>query len=367
MSREEMSNTIKDRTLQAAWQKMFNYDLQAVDAQRSFRRSRLSLVAITTISTIAASVATFFVDDSRGVAFISLAFVALIFPIVGNGLISYIQRFENIMIWLKHRLIAERMRSEIYQYRMKAGEYAKLPAHKHDNHLNTVIHETEKMMTNDEFKAAKYEAHIAKEWRNMLFEHDQDYGEELSFDDYLRIRCTNQKNWYNGRIHKNYKKTKQWTAAALIIQGAGAALTGFALLSGIGDPRWIIATTITNAISFAINSWINIDMIGQLYGLFDMVQKQLSYHEGEWYASSDDPEYALPEKLEQLKIDMVDRVEATLALEREEWYRVALQTLSSNDQALFKAVEELYQKDSDGVPNGSNNGRSNRGPTGGVG
>lgn len=350
---EEVSTTIKDRTLQASWMKMFNYDLQAVDAQKSFRRSRLTLVVITTISTIAASLATFFVDDSRGPEFIALAFVALIFPIVGNGLVSYIQRFENIMIWLKHRLIAERMRSEIYQYRMGAGEYAKLEPHKHDNWLNDVIHETEKMVTNDEFKAAKYEAHIQKEWRNMLINHDQDHGEELSFEDYMRVRCINQKNWYNGRIHKNYKKIKQMTAIALVIQGAGAGLTGFALLSGIGDPRWIIATTISNALGFAINSWINVDMIGQLYGLFDLVQKQLSRHEGEWHAAWNDPELEDPITRKEWQIAMVDKVEATLALEREEWYRVALQTLSSNDQALFKVVEELYQKDGDGtiVPN----------------
>ncbi len=366
MSGEELNNTIADRTLQAAWLKMFNYDLQAVDAQRSFRRSRLALVAITTISTIAASIATFFVDDSRGAAFISLAFVALIFPIVGNGFVSYIQRFENILIWLKHRLIAERMRSEIYQYRMKAGEYTTLPPHQHDNHLNNVIHEIEKMRTNDEFKLAKYEAYIAKEWRNLLIAHDQDYGETLEFDEYLRIRCINQKNWYNGRIHKNYKKIKQMTAAALIIQGAGASLTGFALLSGIGDPRWIIATTISNAIAFAINSWINIDMVGQLYGLFDMVQKQLSHHEGEWYASSDDPEYSEPRQREAFQIEMVNKIEGTLALEREEWYRVALQTLSSNDQALFKAVEELHQKEGDGIPDGIKNNDSTH-PTGGFG
>jgi hypothetical protein len=342
---EKLSATIKDRNLQIAWIKMLNYDLQAIDARKSFRHTRIGLIVITTLSTIAASWATFFVDNSRGPFFIGLAFIALSFPIFGNAMINYIQRFENITIWLKHRMIAERMRSEIFQYRMGAGKYA-VDEHKRDNLLNHEIHEAEKVVTMDEVKASKYQDHLQNEWRNIIFSRDGDYGEELSFEEYFRIRCVDQKMWYNNRIHRNYSNMKKLTMLALAIQVCGAVFTGFALLSGIGDPRWIIAS---NAVGFAINSFVNVEMTGQLYGLFDVVQKELSKHEGEWYSYANDPEFATPAGQQTLQLEMIEKIEKTLAWERDEWYRVALQTLSSNDQALFKAVEELHQR------NGSDN------------
>lgn len=365
---ESTLSNFNDQILLRAWRLMFQHDLKAVAARKNFSRTRSSLILITVLSTVVAVWATFVSDEL--VLYKLLAFIALSLPIVGSTYITYIQRFSKITVWLKHRVVAERIRSEIYQYRMKVGDYkiigqspvskAEIPSEASkaetptpsevpkvtistpSEQLNEMIHTIEKELESEEayidVDNKKVDAKIAG---RLSEEGNNNTDGRLEFDDYLRIRGTRQKNWYEKNIKKNYSKTKDYTSLALVVQMGGAILTALVLVAGL-DSQFIVFATVTNAISFGINSWITVEMTGQVYSIFNVARKQLSKHLGDWDAFNnqlDRDETTITN--EQLRI--VVAIEATLGEERENWYRLALQTLSSNDQALFQAVEELRQ------------------------
>jgi hypothetical protein len=347
--------SFKDKTLLRAWRLMFQHDLKAVAARKNFVKTRSSLIIITVLSTVAAVFATFF--DKDLVLYKLLAVIALSLPIAGSAYITYIQRFSKITIWLKHRVVAERIRAEIYQYQMKVGGYkAANKLLKSDNKTNTVapklpseqlnkeVHKIAKELDTEETYIAvdskQVDAKIAKQLKK---ENRPNADSTLCFDSYLEIRGAQQKEWYEGRINKNYKKTQNYTSLALVFQMGGAILTALALVAGL-DSKFIVFATVTNAISFGINSWITVEMTAQVYSIFNVARKQLSKHLGDWDAFTDQFPKGLstiPKEERKAKEDsIVEAIEKTLNKEREDWYNLALQTLSSNDQALFQAIED---------------------------
>jgi|GEM_PF-2694175 len=358
---------INDKMLLSAWRLMFQHDLKAVVARQNFSQTRSSLIIITVLSTIVAVSATFV--DSDLVIYKLLAFVALSLPIVGSTYITYIQRFAKITIWLKHRVVAERIRSEIYQYRMRAGVYgisSKPDASNPDvnkeillsasERLNMNIHTIEKELESEEAYIAVDSKRVDSKIVDRLEHENKTYPDgTIDFQDYLRIRGVDQKEWYENNIKKNYTKTKDYTSLALVIQMGGAVLTALVLVAGM-DKQFIVFATVTNAISFGINSWITVEMTGQVYSIFNIARKKLSKHLGDWDALEDqiikDQITLTDTELHTKKLEIVDAIESTLGEERENWYRLALQTLSSNDQALFQAVEDLRQDKPDKSGNG---------------
>jgi hypothetical protein len=350
---ENTLTDFSDKTLLRAWRIMFRHDLKAVAARQNFRQTRFSLISITVLSTAVAFLAIFFHQDS--VWYKLLAFIALSLPIAGSTYVNYIQRFSKITIWLKHRVVAERIRAETYEYRMKAGKYKPTNTPEETpipdtEKLNEAIYTIEKELDTEEtyvtINPKQIDSKIAKQLKK---ENILDIGDALTFEKYLTIRGIDQRDWYEGRIKKNYNKTERYASFALIVQMGGAISTALILAIGL-DSRLIILATVTNALAFAINSWTTVEMTAQVYSIFNIARKQLSKHLGDWdaFIGQDTETAPIPndKKLEeQLKI--VEAIEATLAEERENWFWVGLQALSSNDQALFQAVEDLQKDGSD--------------------
>lgn len=335
-----------DKTLYRAWEVMFEYDAHAISANRNFKRTRAILIGVTVSSTILAALATVLSDLQNQWVFRVFAIVAFSLPIVGNGIVTYIQRFGRVEFWLKHRVICERMRSEIYLYRMRAGHYAEIEPVYLNEKLNELIHSAEKFINaEDMFITEKNNRKPSVHWSERLKKYGDD-GQSMTFEAYLKIRGEGQRNWYASRLGKNYRIMRSVTTWALVIQVLGSLVAGLALFEGF-DPRLILVATVTNAISTGLNTWVTVALTGQVYGIFNIARKELSQHLGMWDAFSDNPESQDADKTRAKQIEIVTAIERTLAWEREEWYRVALQTLSSQDQALFQAVEELHKRDDD--------------------
>jgi hypothetical protein len=331
---------MNDKTLQSAWETMFTHDQQAVDANKTYKQTRYGLIIVTVLSTLSAVFASFVTDKSSG-AHLGFALLALILPIFGNFAISYIQKFGRVSQWLEHRLIAERMRGEIYFYRMKAAHYDKLKPIDHDDELSRRIGELDKL--------AGTEMHIAQnksnsmDWRKRLKDENQDDGEELSFEKYLDIRGRQQEEWYEARVNKNFRLMHRLAVGSLVVQGLGAMIVAISLTLG-WDSRFIASTIIANALSFGINAWTTVAMTGQVYGIFNIAGKEIRMHRNLWLAAQNNKNMNRPNVRRAKELEIVEKIEGTLTWEREEWYRVALQTLSSNDQSLFQAIEELHKR-----------------------
>lgn len=172
----------------------------------------------------------------------------------------------------------------------------------------------------------------------------------MNFEDYLKIRGINQKNWYEGTINKNSKKNQYYRSLALFVQMGGAVLTALVVVTGL-DSQFIVFAAVTNVIGFGIHSWMTVETTGQFNSIFNVARKQLSKHLGDWDVFSDqsnmDESINTEERIMSKQQYIVEAIERTLSTEREDWYRLSLQTLSSNDQVLFQAVEDLQQDDNE--------------------
>ncbi len=336
---------LKDKVLQSAWEMMYKYDEQAVAAKDSFHRTRKWLI----LTTVGSSVFTFFAAllTAQQTVFILLAAIAVALPIVGNGLVGYIQQFGRITSWLNYRVVVERIRNEIFLYRMDAGDYAQISDPERDDKLIERIHDIQaSAITHEDFHIAADRGgakHLpTTDWLKRLLAKDPG-DKPLDFETYLQIRGREQRKWYENRVNISYKRMKNFRTAAILIQMGGGIFAALLVLLA-QQPLFIILTTVTNAVGFGINAWMNVEMTGQIYGIFNVASNRLGKHIGLWEAFQNNPDAQDPQKRTAKQMQIVNGIEEDLAWEREEWYRVAYQTLSSNDQSLFKAVEELHKR-----------------------
>ncbi len=333
-----------DPALVRAWEMLFEYDEQAVEAQDNFRLSRKRLVIVTFMSTTIAVLASWVADIQW--LYLILGTLSFVLPVLASVTANIAQKFERISAWLKHRLVAERIRSEIYLYRMEAGAYATVEKEERDNLLNTRINEAGEFIRTDDFHAASENGKISREERiDKMYETlgEDDGHKKLNIENYISIRVRGQKEWYDKRVSKNYQSMRRRTTIAIYVQALGAILGALVLFLNL-DGRFMTITTITNALSFAITSWTNVELIGQIYGIFSYASRQLSPYLLEWDISKGDSKLKAAETKKQKALEIVDKVEGILTFEREEWYSIALQTLSSNDDSLFQEVERLQKQ-----------------------
>lgn len=334
-----------DRMLARAWELMFYYDHQAVEARRTFNTSRYRLIVMTFASTATAVFAAWFIEVNW--LYVVLTALAFALPIVAGASVKIAQQFERVSAWLKHRIVAERIRSEIYLYRMRAKNYAEGEPHEADNMLNAKLGELQRMIDTDDFHAAN--TRKDDQWLDNMYAEiarDDKYGDnghqQLSIEDYLRIRGEGQRDWYLKRVERDYHLYRRLNVISTFVQISGSIFVALIVLLGF-DGRFITFPTLTNAASFALAAYVNVRLTGQVYGVFNMTRRELDTLLGEWEAFQNDPDAQDQQKRKAKEKELVTRIEDTLSWEREEWYRVALQTLSANDENLFKAVEKLHK------------------------
>ena len=335
-----------DKILVRAWERMFYYDVQANEARRLFSTSRYRIIWLTLASTVTAVFAAWAIENK--VLYTIMTALALALPILAGASVNIAQQFERVSAWLKHRLVAERIRAEIYLYRMHASEYSKLQDYERDDKLGHRLAEIESTVETDDFHATgvkKDAAWIDDMYADLQASYQDDGHQQLSVHDFLRIRGKGQRDWYLSRIERDYRRYRFFNISATFVQMSGGIFVALIVLLGI-DGRYITAPTLTNALGFAITAYVNVLLTGQIYGVFNVTRKELDRVLDTWDTFQNNPE-AKDEALYQAKvIAIVETVEEKLAWEREEWYRVAFQTLSSNDENLFKAVDKL-QKESE--------------------
>jgi len=365
----------QDLVLRKALADLHEYDEAAVQAKAEFRLARRLVLYVVTLGTITALLTSYF-EDNQHVSIVLLT-AATLLPVFSSFLISDIQLHSRTTTWLTFRVIAERIRGQVWLYRMGAGEYGNRELEERDNLLIEEIRAKNLTLGTKEtvsVAAWKKGARDSENWVWQLIapvlqwfarlrtaeveetdavnsepgwyahyaERFQLDEEEFEIEKYVNDRGRYQIAWYEKNIGEHASDLRNLTRLSQVLLFVGAI---FPILVGIFQlPVELIAmAALTNILSYSVATWTDVAMFGQTPGLYNIAKDELKYLLGKWEAHKNDKEYG--EKKEEIQRALITEIEQTLAWEREKWFESLLQTASSVDDNFFKALEELQRSE----------------------
>jgi hypothetical protein len=334
------------------------YDRISFYEKENFIQLRKIVILITFFGTIA-SIGVLLLDflPQQSVNFIGM--LALALPIGALAVMQYTSRYAAPTTWIQYRYAAERIRSNIYLYRTKAGVYNTEP-HKRDNLLQKAVKDVARIITNTvPPEKQKQDRKLAKEQAANL---DKPIGEKtpyeqamaeispalrysggddgfllpLSLDQYITTRVHQQRNWYRDRVQKDYASAKVFSQWSLGITAIGSIV---GLILGSQNVQWVGLVAVANALSVSVNAWGNARMFGKTYGIYDKTARQLEDTETDWYTHQNDPDFVT--NYGKFERDFIEQVEAILMNELDSWYAIATETQLTNDQMLVSNIRDI--------------------------
>ncbi|MEM6285401.1 MAG: SLATT domain-containing protein, partial [Chloroflexota bacterium] len=298
----------------------------------------------------------------------ALSVILLILSATTTALLSYASQFTPLRAWIMYRAGADRIRSEIYLYRMMAGVYGNMVEGTRDirnkflerlEQINAEIVSLETappslQVTSD--KPQRYELSIPRRvglaltmplrrfrrpHRFETVKHitssdqrasgrlpgryypNQDDGfNKLTVDLYLLYRVVPQRDWYVKKIYEDYERIKDWRRVLL---GVGVISS---VLAAIQLEPYIVITT---AAVVAINTHLQLNLIGSNYGLYQVTANRLDSEIIRW-ENLTDAERAEPERIDEF----VTSIERIFEDERSIWIQQASQAQKETEQSLVK-------------------------------
>lgn len=327
----------------------------------------------------------FFVSFAEWLAGLSwsttLSVMLIVLSVATTAMLSYANQFTPMKAWIMYRVGADRIRSEIYLYRLKAGRYKDLDPESEDirtvflrqiEAINRQIYELEtappflQMMEQNKRPEPEpsgprrlYTSATAPfrwvlvrpwQWLGKLFEKRQpdkprkvlaDTGEEvprrmsgryypehdhgfnkLTGQDYINYRAIPQRDWYVEKVYEDYEKIKDWRRVLLTVGGASA------VLAVLQKEPFIVVTT---AATVAINTHLQLNLIGSTYGNYHLTASRLDSELIRWRNSAN------PESREEVA-RLVETIESVLEDERSVWMQQASQAQKETEQTLIKGA-----------------------------
>ncbi|MEL7233478.1 MAG: SLATT domain-containing protein, partial [Chloroflexota bacterium] len=152
---------------------------------------------------------------------------------------------------------------------------------------------------------------------------EQDNGfNKLSVDDYLLYRVVPQRDWYVKKIYEDYERIKDWRRVLL---GIGVSSS---VLAAIQLEPYIVITT---AAVVAINTHLQLNLIGSNYGLYQVTANRLDSEIIRWENLTDE------QRADRKHIDeFVTSIERIFEDERSIWIQQASQAQKETEQSLVK-------------------------------
>jgi hypothetical protein len=270
---------------------------------------------------------------------IRIALVVL--PIASVGLMNYASRFASSVTWVEYRVSSERIRSNIYQYRMRAGIYRDEDPQQRQQKLIKEVHEADKHIDKNNATLAykqtmQSDAELVKTIKARIYENkDSDYNVKegdglapMTIDEYVAWRIKPQINWYIDRIKRDYDATRNNRIYALVVSGFGALLSAFGYgLEGL--------VAITTAMSVALSQRSDIFMFGATYGLFHVTSTKLQNKYHLWQLNT--PQQKQNE--ENIRA-FVEACEDIFEDERILWREQAIQKQQMAEQSLQNSISQ---------------------------
>lgn len=351
-------NSDIDLVLLAAWRRLMYYDRISFYEKENFIQLRKLVILITFFGTIA-SIGVLLLDFLPQQSLNFIGMLALALPIVALAVMQYTSRYAAPTTWIQYRYAAERIRSNIYLYRTKAGIY-NTDDYKRDNLLQKAVKDVARIITNtvppekqkqDRRLAKVQAANLEKPMgEKPLYEQamseiapalkysggDDGFLLPLSLDQYTKTRVHQQRNWYRERVQHDYASAKIFSQWALGITAIGSIL---GLVLGSQNVQWVGLVAVANALSVSVNAWGNARMFGKTYGIYDKTARQLEDTETDWHTHKNDPDFSA--NYDKFERDFIQQVEAILMNELDSWYSIATETQLTNDQMLVSNIRDI--------------------------
>lgn len=312
-----------------------------------------------------------------------LSISLIILSVATTAMLSYASQFTPMKAWIMYRIGAERIRTEIYMYRLQAGRYEELEPNSEEMRrvflrqieaINRQIYELEtsppflQMMGEDEeelptpkpsgprrfynalttpfrwvfVKPAEWLAalrrdddsnkvemvtsvdgtQVPKDISGRYYpEHDHGFN-KLRGQDYIDYRAIPQRDWYVAKVYEDYEQIKDWRRVLLTVGGASA------VLAALQKEPFIVVTT---AATVAINTHLQLNLIGSTYGNYHLTASRLDSEIIRWRNA---PNRESSEEVARL----VETIERILEDERSVWMQQASQAQKETEQTLIKGA-----------------------------
>ena len=337
--------TVNDPALQYAWQYYITYDKVSVEQKKHHNQQRFRIIVLGVLATI---VAVFFVPEPiaalvalvrAGNAQVAdvlhwLRWVFLIAaPIALSAMMAYTLQFAPSMAWVVHRVAAEKIRRDIYLYRMNAGGYAdaKLTTFAKQQMLRKAVNETREEIGKIDVPIPAHrvtktltEADVA-----LITDDEADKGfQPLSATEYIKYRVIPQRTWYVEKIDADYQKLRRFRTLILIIGGVGSLVAAF----GNGWEQYVAITTAGVA---ALTTYTQLKMYGQVYPMYHATVGKLDAVMADWLGLPHSQRDDLARRAE-----FVTQIEDIFNDERLKWMDQATQAMINGDQSLMRNVSD---------------------------
>lgn len=242
MSEEQAENK---PILVQAWQKFADYDDIAKKLKDSFNKFQKCILWLGGVATLLVLLQTqFFKDSVTGIPSPLgkwLQFIIILVPITITVLAAVSNRFKPGNKWIHLRVAAEKIKSEIYRFRLLASLniVPEDPAISADNNLwQKLVDINNRLMQSEVCQTAinKYKGTIPPDMGG-----DPPYKDDgfsvLSTDQYIELRIDDQLNYYKRTTVKMERKLKWCLWLIYILGGIGT------FLAAIGLELWVALTT----------------------------------------------------------------------------------------------------------------------------
>ena len=255
-----------------------------------------------------------------------LQWVIVAIPIIITLLVGIANHFSNGQKWIWLRSSAENLKSEIFRYRTKTGNYHNDKEREVEiadkvKQLNSHLMQTEVKMS-----AMKiYDGNLPPQY--SVAENDDGFT-MLSPERYIKMRLEDQLSYYQD---KTTKLEHQWTVLQWCIYGLGGIGT---LLAARGFELWIALTT---GLVAAFTTYLGYHQVEERLTKYNQAAVNLTNILNWWTALS------TSDQMKQNNIDkLISSTETSLGSEFNEWVKQMQETMVA-----LKEQEEKSQKSKD--------------------
>ncbi|MFK5971189.1 MAG: DUF4231 domain-containing protein [Candidatus Marithrix sp.] len=257
---------------------------------------------------------------------IFLQWVIVAIPIIITLLIGIANHFSNGKKWIWLRSSAENLKSEIFRYRTKTGNYhndkeREIEIAEKVKQLNSHLMQTEVKMS----AMKKYDGNLPPQY--SVAENDDGFT-MLSPERYIKMRLEDQLSYYQD---KTTKLEYQWTILQWCIYGLGGIGT---LLAARGFELWIAFTT---GLVAAFTTYLGYKKVEERLTKYNQAAVNLTNILNWWTALS------TSNQMKQNNIDkLISSTETALSSEFNEWVKQMQETMVA-----LKEQEEESKKEED--------------------
>ncbi len=238
--------------LESAWKRNADYGNTARHQKNQYYRLRRWVLILSVIATALAilleNIRTWFPDFPIPVIRIFQVILILV-PLIGSGIIAYINTFKQGQRYLSMRAGAEETLKYIYLYRTVMQGNPRRNKWLNDR-LANVQREVHRSLGGDVVLKPYAEKQINPRYNPKYPDADEGIA-DLDCDGYIRVRLISQRDWHIKKIQEHQQARIRLTIVIILFGGLGALFAGLDMLFA-GIAVWVALTT---AISTAFTNW----------------------------------------------------------------------------------------------------------------